>query len=154
MPEIVPRTSQKQREKVVELKLLNFTVCEISKETKIRKSIFSRILLRYESRGTIEQRKNPRRHTKVTKEVGKNIFRESKIGQPRKISCTDQKQSRTQILHIHAERAACELPLYARNFPTKHRSGTYGPKNRKNFRRKGAYNLGKLTCSVATHQYS
>ena len=61
LQEIKPQTSQKQRQKVIELKLLNFTVCEISEETKIHKSIVSRIMFRYESRGTTEHRKNPGR---------------------------------------------------------------------------------------------
>ncbi len=74
----MPRTSQKQREKVIELKLLNFTVCEISKETRIHKSTVSRIILRYESRGTVEHRKNPGRPKKITEKVERIIVRESK----------------------------------------------------------------------------
>ena len=64
LPEIRPRISRKKRKKVIELKLLSFTDCETSKETKIHKSTVSRIILRYESRGTVERGKNPGRPKK------------------------------------------------------------------------------------------
>ncbi len=103
------------------MKLLNFTVFDISKETKIDKSIVSRIMLRYESVALLNTESEIKYFPRI-----KNRSTEK-----------DQKQSGPQILHIHAEIAACELPLYARNFPTKHRSGTYGPKNRKTSGEKG-----------------
>ena len=65
----MPRTSQKQRDKYIELELLNFTNSETSKETKIRKSTVSRIILRYETRGTVEHGKNPGRPKKIIEKV-------------------------------------------------------------------------------------
>ncbi len=46
LPKIMPRTSQKQREKVIELKLLNFTVCaKFPKKQKFKSQLFQEFLL-------------------------------------------------------------------------------------------------------------
>ncbi len=45
----------------------------------------------------------------------------------RKIVGFDQIQGRRRDLHLYAERTRREIPVYARTFPARQRSGSYKP---------------------------
>ena len=74
----MPQTSLKTRAKVIKLKSQNFTICEISKMTKVHKATVSRIIIRYEKRGHVENTKSPGRPRKVTGRVERVVTLASK----------------------------------------------------------------------------
>ena len=74
----MPQTSLKTRAKVIKLKSQNFTICQISKITKVHKATVSRIIIRYEQRGHVENTKSAGRPREVTGRVERVVTLVSK----------------------------------------------------------------------------
>ena len=74
----MPQTSLKTRANVIKFKSQYFTICQISKNTKVHKATVSRIIVRYEKRGHVENTKSPRRPRKVTGRVERVVTLASK----------------------------------------------------------------------------
>ena len=73
-----PQTSEKLRLQIIKLNLQNLSVCQISKITNVHKSTVSRIIIRYNDRGHINNNKSPGRPKKVNERMERIVVRASK----------------------------------------------------------------------------
>ena len=74
----MPQTSIKLRQKIIKLDSQNLSICEISRITGVHKATVSRTIIRYNERGTLQNRKSPGRPRKITEKVERLVTRSSK----------------------------------------------------------------------------
>ena len=77
LPETMPQTCEKLRLQI-KLNMQNLSVCQIPRITKVHKSTLSRIIIRYNDRGHINNNKSPGRPKKVNERMERIVVRASK----------------------------------------------------------------------------
>ena len=74
----MPITSQNTRLKIIALHRKNWSIYAISKHLGLIKSTISRIIQRYEERGSVDNKKSPGRPKRITPKMERMVVRETK----------------------------------------------------------------------------
>ena len=93
----MPRTSEKERVKILKLESRNYSICEISNLTKIHKATVSRVILRFKERGNLEHRKSPGRPRKFTGRLVDRTNTLDSLKEPHRSAAQTQNSSHLNI---------------------------------------------------------
>ena len=147
----MPKISLQKRRQVINLYKQKWNICRISKELSIISSTVLRIIKKYQTFGTVEDRKRPGRNRKITEKMKKIVVWTAK--EQRKNYRSNKKQSGCQLLYSNSERSCPKLFGFARNFPTRQRPSPQCRKNANFFRGKCLRLSRKLASTVTRSEY-